>query len=139
MLASALLFTGPTGCALLSKNSTPEQKQADVRNLSFAAASIGTSEALLQNPSWRPRFEAAYANLNQLVESKLVTGTLLRNVLASLPVKELKSPQARIAIVGATTLFDSLVGTQVNVENQPYVLAAATGIRDGIKVGLTTP
>lgn len=125
-----------TGCALFSKTATQEQKLADVRALSYAAASIGTQEALLQNPAWRARFEDAYRNLDTLVVTKAVTGVLLRDVIASLPVKELKSPQARIAIESATVLFDATVGSKVNIEQTPYVLAAATGIRDGLRTGL---
>jgi hypothetical protein len=121
---------------LVSCATTPDEKLTRVRLLSYAAASIGTQEALLQNPLWRSRFEQAYTNLNILVETRTVTGAFLRDLLASLPVKELKSDQARIAIEGATMLFDATVGTKVNIEAAPYVLAAATGIRDGLRVGL---
>lgn len=124
------------GCALFRGGAPAEEKLREVRLLSYAAASVGTQIALQQSPTWRPRFDDAYDQLNQLVESKVITGTLLRNILASLPVKELKSDTARIAIEGATVLYDSLVGDQVNIEAQPYVLAAATGIRDGMKVAL---
>jgi hypothetical protein len=129
----------PLALFLVSCATTQEEKLSQVRNLAYAAASIGTQEALLQNASWRPRFETAYANLNTLVTTKTVTGAFLREVLASLPVKELKSDQARIAIEGATMLFDATVGTKINVEAAPYVLAAATGIRDGLRVGLGKP
>ena len=125
-----------TGCALFSPSSTQEAKLQDVQNLSYAAASIGTSVALAQNPGWRPGFETAYNDLDQMLKSKLITGLLLRNVISSLPVKELKSDTARIAIEGATTLYDATVGDKINVENQPYVVAAATGIRDGMGVAL---
>ncbi len=131
-----LLMTAISGCALLSGSSTTDAKLADIRNLSYAAASLGTSEALLENPSWAARFDAAEAQLDQLVTQKIITGDLLRKIIAALPVNELKSPQARIAISTATTLFDSIAGTQVNIERAPYVLAAASGIRDGIKVAL---
>lgn len=135
-VTTALAWLSITGCALFTRDSTTEQKAADVRNLAYAAASIGTQQALLQNLGWRPQFEAAYHNLDQLVKTKTVTGALLRNILASLPVRELKSEQARIAIESVTILFDSTVGTKVNIESQPYVLAAASGIRDGLKIGL---
>lgn len=119
------------GCATVQ-----EDRIAQVRILSYAAASIGTREALTQNLAWRPQFELAYANLNTLVENKTVTGEFLRGVLSSLPVKELKSDSARIAIEGATILYDVIVGDKVNLEAAPYVMAAATGIRDGMKVAL---
>ena len=124
------------GCALFSSSATTDQKAMDVRNLSYAAASLGTQEALLQNPAWKPQFVTAYWNLNTLVERKVVTGTLLRQVLAGLPVKELKSPQARLAIDAALMLFDATAGTTVDLEKSAYLLAAATGIRDGLKTGL---
>lgn len=125
-----------TGCALFNKNATTAEKAADVQNLSYAAASIGTSEALAAKPELRPAFDLAYSNLDALVTNKVVDGTSLRAILASLPVKELKSNQARIAIESATVLYDSLTGGKVNIEADAYVLAAATGIRDGMKQAL---
>ena len=126
-----------SGCAFLKGDSaSASQKAADVRNLARAAASIGTSEALLQNGAWRPQFETAALNLQQLVEGKTLTGALLRNVIASLPVRELKSPQAKIAIESATVLYDSLAGGSVNIESNAYLYAAAQGILDGLRDGL---
>ncbi len=125
-----------TGCALFSKDAPLEQKARDVQNLAYAAASLGTQSALLQNAAWRPQFVSAYESLNTLVNSKVVTGALLRQVLDSLPVKELKSQQARLVIESATLLFDSTAGTSINLEKSVYLLSAATGIRDGLRVGL---
>jgi hypothetical protein len=126
-----------SGCAFLRGDSTSQQKAGDVRNLCYAAASVGTQEALLQEPSWRPRFESAALDLDILLANKTVTGILLRQVVAQLPVKELKSPQAKVAIDAATMLFDSTAGTSVNIESQPYLVAAATGLRDGMKAALS--
>jgi len=136
LCASPLIIVLPTGCALFSKTATTQQKLSEVRNLSYAASSIGTGVALKQNPGWRPQFEAAYHDLDQLVTQKTVSGDFLRNTIASLPVKELRSDTARIAIEGVTLLYDETVGSQVNIEDQPYVLAAATGIRDGMQIAL---
>jgi len=125
-----------SGCALLSKGSSQEQKLSDIHNLAYAAASIGTSEALLENAVWRLHFETAYVQLDRLVEQKIVTGDLLRGIIASLPVRELRSDRARIAIESATFLFDQTVGTKIDIEKAQFVLAAATGIRDGMRVAL---
>src|SRR2546429_6622536 len=97
-LAAFVFLLACSGCALLSKTSTQEQKLADVRNLSFAAASVGTTEAIRENPTWRPRFVDAEAELDQLVTQKIVTGGLLRKIVASLPVKELKAARAIILV-----------------------------------------
>jgi hypothetical protein len=135
-IALALASFSITGCAIFSKSASQEQKLADVRNLSRAAASIGTQEAILQNPLWLPRFVAARNELKNLVESKAITGALLRSVIASLPVKELKSPQAKIAIDSASMLWDVAVGGRLNIEQAPYLYAAASGILDGFNDAL---
>src|SRR5207237_4570541 len=135
-ICAALVSASICGCALFDKRANTDQKLADVRNLCYAAASLGTAEAILQNPGWRLQFDAAEIQLDQLVSQKVVTGDLLRGVIASLPVKELKNERARIAIESATTLFDASVGSRLNIEQEPYVLAAATGIRDGLKVAV---
>jgi outer membrane murein-binding lipoprotein Lpp len=137
ILIAALLapFTF-SGCALLSKTSTTEQKASDVQKLAHVAALAGTQAALLQNPEYRPAFETALASLDTAVQAKAINGIVLRQILASLPIKELKSDEARIAIVSATMLYDLTVGDTMNVEMPAYVLAAATGIRDGLRDGL---
>jgi len=125
-----------SGCALFRADSPEEAKLRDLQNMVYAAASIGTSIAVAEHPAWKPRFEAAYRQLDTLVRSQTVTGESLRQIVASLPVKELKSERARIAIEGATMLFDMTVGTSVSLEQTPYILAAATGLRDGLKASL---
>jgi len=135
-VALTLASISITGCALFSATATTEQKLADIKALTYAAASLGTSEALLENPAWRLHFATAYAQLDQLVQQKVVTGDSLRRILASLPVKELKSDRARIAIESATMLYDAVAGDKINLENQVYVLAAAEGIRNGLKAAL---
>ncbi len=53
-----------TGCAIFSKTSTVDQKANEIRNLSYAAASIGTSVALKENPNWKLQFDLAYTTLD---------------------------------------------------------------------------
>lgn len=124
------------GCAITNQQATTEQKAAEIQAFAYTAASIGTAIAIQENPANEPKFVAAYVALNNVVEQKAVTGLVLREIINTLPVKELKSPNARIAIDGATYLYTATVGNQFNLENQPYVLAAATGIRDGMKAAL---
>ncbi len=138
VLLAVMLTLAPctTGCALFSGSATTAEKASDVQRLAYAAASIGTQAALLQNPAYRPAFLLAYQNLDMLIVNKVVTGAALRQVLATLPVKELKSPQAQLAVDAALTLFDMVAGTKLEVEKSPYVLAAATGVKDGLKAAL---
>ena len=134
MIITPLLLI--TSCALLQRDSTLEAKLNDIRLLSYTAASIGTSMAIKENPEWKPKFEAAYTNLTSLLDSGIITGPYLRQIISDLPIKELKSENARIAIEGATLLYDVSVGTKLDIEKAPYVKAAAMGIRDGLRVGL---
>ena len=136
MVFCAVMLSVTPGCALFQKGATEADKAAQIQSLAYGAASFGTQYAIASNPGYRPAFELAFTQLDALVTQKTVTGALLRNILASLPVKELKNDKARIAIEGATYLFDVTVGNKLDIEAQPYILAAATGIRDGIKVGL---
>ena len=134
LLALALITLTP-GCAFFRAGST-SQKAADVQRLAQVAATVGTQAALLSNPQYRVAFEVALATLDPAVESGQINGLLLRQILASLPVEKLESQEARIAIVTATMLYDMATADQMNVEMPAYVLAAARGIRNGIRDGL---
>lgn len=124
-----------TGCAW-NKNATPEENAQRVHDLTYAISSFGASTAMQLNPAYRPGFEVGYAELNSLVESGGISGTKLREIIAALPIKELKSPKGTIFVNSGTFLFDLITGRQVELEKGPYVVAAATGIRDGLKVAL---
>lgn len=124
------------GCAIFSPDATPEQKAADVQRIAYAASSIGVEATLQAKPEFRPAFELAYTNLNILVEAKTISGAQLREILHTLPVVELGGPSATLYIESGTLLFDVITGKPIDLEKTPYVLAAATGIRDGMKVAL---
>jgi hypothetical protein len=133
-LIALALFT--QGCAITSQTATPADKAADIQALAYTAASIGTAVALEEKPANRIHFQAAHDLLDTLVTNKQISATDLRTIFLALPVKELKSPVARLAIDNAVYLYTSRVGGAVNLEAQPYVLAAATGLRDGLKAAL---
>jgi hypothetical protein len=124
------------GCALLTPSSTTEARAADVQRLAYAATSVGTASALDAKPEYRPAFELAFANLDKLVEARQISGVQLRDILLSLPVRELGSRTALIAIDSAAMLFDLITGKPIDLNETSYVLAAATGIRDGLRAGI---
>jgi len=117
-------------------STTKTEKLDHVQKLSYLASYVGTKAALLQNPEYRIAFELAYSNLDNLVTTGTINGPILREILSHLPVKELKGDEAKIAIEGATVLYDITIGNKVSIEAQPYVFAAATGIRNGMKIAL---
>jgi hypothetical protein len=126
----------PVGCALLSQNSTEQEKAAEVQRLAYAATSVGTAVTLDFKPEYGPAFQLAYESLNKLVEARTISGVQLREILLSLPVNELGGRTALLAIDAGGTLFDLITGKPIDLEKTPYVLAAATGIRDGLRIGL---
>jgi len=138
LLAAGLVGVGVagSGCALFRPDSTQGEKARVVEGLCYSAASIGTTAALEQNPDWRPDFLAAYETLQITLTRGMISGALLREIVASLPVKELKSPTARVAVESATMLFDTVTGRPYSLEEAPLLKAAAEGIRNGMKVGL---
>lgn len=141
-LALALLsplMTAPvlfTGCASRPNTNASAVTIQRINSLGFLAASIGGGVVMEKMPESRTKIALAYQNLNTLVESKTITGADLRSIIGSLPVDTLTSGQAKIYVEEATVLYDLLVGDRLNLEAAPYVLAAATGIRDGFKVAL---
>lgn len=126
-----LTMLGGGGCA-----TTPAETARRVEVICKAAARTGTLVALEERPAWRPQFLLAFHDLDGLVNSGVVTGEQLHSILASLPVKELKSPEAKIAIEGALTVYDLVVGDALDINRNLYVQGAARGIRDGMKDAL---
>lgn len=124
------------GCASRPNTNASAVTIQRINSLSYLAASIGAQQTMERLPDSRPKFALAYEHLNTLVESKTITGADLRALIASLPDTALSSGQARIYIDAATVLYDLTVGDRLNLESAPYVLAAATGIRDGLAVAL---
>lgn len=129
LIGSSLLFS--SGCASF-KGQDPKQELAFWANV---AATVGTQEALVAHPEYKPAFEQALAALDALVTANSVDIVAFRNVLNSLPVKELKSKEARIAINIATIAF-SRYGQNVGLDQENYVAIALRAVRDGIRSGL---
>lgn len=100
--------------------------------LAKGAASIGTTEALRQKPEWRDNFLVAKAELDKTINDGTIDGIRLREIMAQLPIRELHSDTARVAIQGATLLFDFATASAINIEKNEYVLAASRGVSEGI-------
>lgn len=121
------------GCA-----SVKQDPVGEVQFWANAAASIGTAEVLRDHPELRPQFEKALTGLEVLIATGNGDPAALQQVIAQLPVDQLESREARIAVTLAKLSF-ARYGQNVTVDltkRSPYVLAAANGLRDGIKAGL---
>ncbi|HYG98860.1 MAG TPA: hypothetical protein VD837_06985 [Terriglobales bacterium] len=132
-IPSLCLLLAALGCAVFDKNATPAEKAIEIQWLAEDAASLGTEVSLITNPQYRPAFEAAYAELNRLVESEQpITLVSLQKVLATLPIDKLKGKEAEIGIRGSRLVLRRLIRGEVEENIQLYSRHAAIGMRDGI-------
>ncbi len=107
-----------------------------VEHAATSAASIGTTVALLQNPTYRPAFEAAVIALYQLEGKDTVSIDDVRAILIKLPIKELKSTNAKIGIALADQVFLSLNNDKLSLNRNEAVKAFSHGIYLGMKTTL---
>lgn len=134
LVASALV-----GCGTFQqvKDMPPEQKAAEVQSLATDAASIGTTVTLQVYPQYKPAFDAAYIELDRQVNGTAVIDIeSIRQVLATLPIKELKGNEAALAVQGTRIVFRRITTGQTEENIHLYTRALATGIRDGLKEAL---
>jgi hypothetical protein len=131
LIASVALLLGQ-GCASLNGGGDASKEIVFWAN---TAALLGTQEAIAKNPELRPKFELALASLNALVDAGSTDPLAFRNVLNTLPVKELKSREARIAINLASIAFYRY-GQSVALDDKSHVASALRAVRDGIRDGL---
>lgn len=127
LVASVALFAA--GCA-----SNPTT-QKSIISTARVAAFVGTSEALVQHPEWQPKFELAAAQLATLEASTNLDAATLLAIAQQLPVKELKSDQARIYITAATLLISDYASA-VPLEKIGELKPVAAAIREGITMAL---
>jgi hypothetical protein len=124
-----LLFTG---CASTEGGGG---SQAAIIGFIEDAAMIGTAEALIEKPAWKPRFEQAHTELTAAIANARFDGATFRQILNQLPIKELKSREARIGITFAELKFVRY-GRNVGIDQPDWVKQGMTAVRNGIGLGL---
>ena len=134
LLIVALSLPSLTGCAMLKKNVTPETLQLTLQTV----AQTGASVRLANHPEDAPRFALAVGALNLLLADGQFSAADLQAALATLPVNELKGDTGTLIIDAAVVVYQLATGGKSPIESAPYVVAAATGIRDGLKAALPT-
>lgn len=143
----ALLLTG-IGCTttkVVTANAdgtftTNVVKQVDidrVARLSGDCAEQTTIIWLAERPDDRKYFEAAAANLGNLLINENYDPTALTQILDALPVKELKSTEAKVGIAAGRILVrEALYEVATVVEGQELIRKTITALRTGILNGL---
>ncbi len=136
LLLGALLGSGCTTKTVTNQDGTVSTVRiidvVRVEHAATSAASIGTTVALLQNPTYRPAFEAAVIALYQLEGKDTLSINDVRAILVKLPIKELRSTNAQIGIALADQVFLSLDNDKLSLNRNEAVKAFSHGIYVGM-------
>ena len=132
---SAILLTVAlfTGCASLQK----------VNSHAIAAEIIAkdaTFFSLKKHPEWSPYFEVARQDLDVLAKTEKVDVAALSEIVARLPIEELKNDEARLIIGDVGIILQNILpndGTIIKEEHLNNVREVVIALRDGIKKGLS--
>lgn len=102
------------------------------------AAFTGTAISLDEHPEWRSQFNEVRMNLEVIEQQSIIDFTLVMAIVYRLPIKELKSSEARIIITAATMLLQDFGGS-VDLSTEK-IKPVVTALKDGIALGmLATP
>lgn len=135
-LTLALIVSLFTGCAGTQNGNGPTTTERMAKT-SRDAAYLGAFYFLTKNPDSRSEFENTAQALGALIEGGDVSPTTLHAIMQQLPVKELKSPEATLAVGLAYLAWDSY-GQQVDINDSKYVLPIASAIKSGLELALST-
>lgn len=134
LCALAMLLCLNTGCV----TGPDGQNQADIPRISRVtqeAAAFGTEEALLEHPEWMAHFQKAHTELAVLEKAETIDFLDVLEIVNRLPVSELESREARLAIRGARILISGIdlpiVSADRLTELRPIVKALRIGLEDG--------
>lgn len=134
-----------TGCSTIQNAitgvSTNAQQLAQIGADVKSVTETGTVLALQKDPASRVFFAAASATLTQLLTTtNTVDPSTLANALEQLPVTQLQSPEAQIAlttIIGAYDIYyQQAVST--SVDSNTIAKTLVTNLQAGIQAGLAS-
>jgi hypothetical protein len=126
IIAAVAILT--TGCATVKD---PAFSYALVED----AAAIGTIAVLAKHPELRPQFERAEKSLSGVIESGKFDGGTFREIVSALPVKELKSNDARLIITFAELQFRRH-GQSLAIDQNEHVRSGMIAMRNGLRAAL---
>lgn len=117
------------------------EKQLDsqkVAAVAYSAAAVGTEAALMQHPEWLPQFQLAADDLAALEGNGTINVDSILEIISRLPVKELKSENAQLAINGARILIGAAGYSTVEADKLKELQPVVSAIRAGIQEGITS-
>jgi hypothetical protein len=118
------------GCA-----STGSRQPIDYAPAVKQAAKEGTNLVVAEHPDWRQHFLDASDELNIIANAPNINFQTVIDIVNRLPVKELKSKDAKLAISGARIVL-SFVQVEVPLDKVEKYRPIVVALRDGIQEGL---
>lgn len=122
-----------TGCKTVDGQRVPDVEK--IAAVSREAAAQGTEEALIQHPEWLQGFKYAHAELAALEKMDTIRASDLLKIIGRLPIQELKSDEARIAIRGARLVIALAGWSEIDAERVQQIRPIVTAIREGMEEG----
>lgn len=126
---AALLFTG---CATTNQKPTVDDFTPAIKTAAFT----GSFLVLEEHPDWRPYFVEAANELRIIEKAEVIDFATILAIVLRLPVAELKSDDARLAITGATILLTGYQGRLIELDKLENVRPVARALREGIDLAL---
>lgn len=132
------LFVPALALAFLAGCLSP-QGQADLERRLERVTTLGVDAILIEHPQWTNEFRLAATDLRIIEATTNNVG--IEQVIAivrRLPVKELRTPQARLYInAGIFILEEAGVPLEVNPESSARIKGVAGALRRGIETALS--
>jgi hypothetical protein len=120
------------GCATTTGGSFNAAQQDA---LITAAASTGTSLALMAKPEYRPAFEAADVTLGLLSQTNQLTVADIQTALTAVNVNGANTPIVALSIQNALTLVNAF-GSGASALPATNQLAAVQGVASALQIGI---
>ncbi len=133
------LVTCNTGCAIFGGGSISTNDIARVARVVKVAASTGTQLSIQQHPEWGPGFELAQQDLLELSASTNIDFIQIMSIVQRLPVKQLQSPEAVLAITAGTMILSEFGGASISLDKVQQYPPIAKALAEGIRYGLDNP
>jgi len=128
-----------TGLLVAGCTTTPEGKTIPdvprIAAITREAATIGTQEALIRNPALKGKFVLVAAQLAVLETQGDITVEKMLYIVSQLPVNELKSADARLAISAARLVVAGAGWSSVTIIRDEQLKPVVTALREGLVAG----
>lgn len=138
-----MILCAVTGMLVAGCTTTPEGKTIPdvprIAAITREAAAIGTQEALVRNPALKEKFVLVAAQLAILETQGDITVEKMLYIVSQLPVNELKSDDARLAISAARLVVAGAGWSSVTIIRDEQLRPVVTALREGLIAGGAIP